>query len=316
MIYSIIFLVVITSPFWIWQIQPAKALNVLILDKTVPNQTYREHKGLVWILNNAKYFINGKKPYSKATDYTGFQPKNNHQYKITTLPKNLKPYDLIYLTDQYGVYKSDFYGHNQPRNKSEKIYGGLTLSDANKMEKALVDSKGKTLVAEFNTFASPSSNLAKDKISNLLNVDWSGWIGRYFSDLNNSEVPEWVKSSYEKDNKKWNFTGQGIVFVSKNNYIVVVSGRELKDSGLLFQLTKNGKSHFTGNLQGTYQYWFDIVNARDQADVLASYKLPISEKAKQKLEGYGIPASFPLIMDGIKKQIRPFLSKINRPVIF
>ncbi|MEH7744640.1 hypothetical protein V7659_06230 [Neobacillus drentensis] len=295
-IYTVLFLIIITCPFWLWQIQPMKKLNVLIVDKTVPNPSYREHKGLVWILNNAKYYKKGKKPYSVSEDYRGFEPKKGKEYLINPLPKDLKPYDVIYLTDQYGVYKEEFYGQNPLGKHSPKIYGGLQSDEVNQIKKELIQSKGKTLIAEFNTFASPTSESSKAEISNLLNVEWAGWIGRFFSNLNSTEVPEWVKENYETQNKKWSFTGKGFVFVSKNNYIVVIGEKDINDKGLLFELTRSGKKHFTQSFNGKYSYWFDIIDARDNKEILADYKLPISKEAKETLKGYGIPTSFPAVI--------------------
>ena len=295
-IYSILFLVIITSPFWLWQIKPVKKLNILIVDKTVPNSSYREHKGLVWILNNEKYFKNGRKPYSVTDDYKGFKPKEGKKFTISSVPKDLKDYDVIYLTDQYGVYKQEFFGQNPLGKHSAKIYGGLKSSEVNQIKKELFQSKGKTLIAEFNTFASPTAESTKAEISNLLNVEWSGWIGRFFSDLNSTEVPEWVKDNYKKQNQKWSFGGKGFVFVSKNNYIVVIKEKEIKDDGLLFHLTANGKKHFTRDINGKYTYWFDIVNAKDENEILANYQLPITTQAKDTLKGYGIPTSFPAVI--------------------
>ncbi|WP_066068167.1 hypothetical protein [Neobacillus soli] len=295
-IYAIFLILFLTSPFWLWKIQPAKDLNVLIVDKTVPNSSYREHKGLVWILNNAKYFKNGLKPYSANNDYKGFVPKTGAKYTIVPMPKDLKSYDVFYLTDQYGVYKKDFYGQNLSGQRSAKIYGGLKSSEVNQIEKELLHSNGKTLIAEFNTFASPTTETAKEKISNLLNVEWSGWIGRYFPDLGSTEVPEWVKENYQKQYKKWSLTGEGFVFVSKNNYVVVIGKKEINEKGLLFQLTDRGKKHFTREIHGKYRYWFDIIDAKDKNEILASYKLPVSEKTKKDLKGYGIPAEFPAVI--------------------
>ncbi|PGV51875.1 hypothetical protein [Bacillus sp. AFS037270] len=295
-VYTMIFLVVLTSPFWLWKLQPEKKLNVLIVDKTVPNTTYREHKGLVWVLNNAKYFKNGQEPYSAKNDYKGFAPKKNQQYTIVPLPKDLKKYDVFYLTDQYGVYKNEFYGQNPTGRRSGKIYGGLTLSEVNQMKKALIQSKSKTLIAEFNTFASPTSEPARAEISNLLNVEWSGWIGRYFSDLNSNEVPQWVKQNYQKQREKWAFNGEGFVFVSKNNYVVVIGEDDVHHSGLNFKLTSLGQKHFSQQIDGTYQYWFDIIDAKNNNEILANYQLPVSKKASEKLKGYGIPNQFPAVI--------------------
>ncbi len=295
-IYIILIAAVLTSPYWLWQLQPAHQLNVLILDKTVPDQSYREHKGLVWVLNNGKYVKSNLRPYTANSDYKGFKPESGGKYKIAEFPKSLAPYDLVYMTDQYGVYKEEFSRENKSGVRSGKIYGGLGSNDVDKIETALSTAKGKTLISEFNTFASPTSDTVRAKISNLLNLDWSGWIGRYFSDLGSSEVPQWVKTNYEKQQHKWNFSGQGFVFVSKNNYIVVVSQNDINESGIRFRLTSTGKKLFSTDLKGLYQYWFDINQARDTDEILASYHLPISDKAKQELKGYGIPANFPAVI--------------------
>jgi hypothetical protein len=295
-IYILLLLSVVTSPYWLWQLKPLHKLNVLIMDKTVPNNSFREHKGLVWFLDNAKYVKNNLQPYTINSDYKGFKPESGNKYKVTQLPKNLNPYDVIYLTDQYGVYKNDFFENERLGRRSQKIYGGLSSGEVDRIEKTLATTKGKTLIAEFNTFGSPTSAIERDKISNLLNLDWSGWIGRYFSDLNSSEVPEWVKKNYQKENHEWNFSGQGFVFVNKNDYTVVIDKNEIKDQGALFQLTSKGKKQFNSNFKSLYQYWFDINDARDNDEVLASYQLPLSKKAKKTLNGYGIPTSFPAVI--------------------
>jgi hypothetical protein len=295
-VYSFLFLAIITSPFWLWQLKPASKVNVLIMDKTVPDQSYREHKGLVWFLNNSKYVKKDLSSYALNSDYKGFEPETGTKYKIANLPKSLTPYDVIYMTDQYGVYKDELTGNNQGGNRSEKVYGGLSLGDVDKIEKTLTSTKGKTLISEFNTFASPTSDTVRAKISNLLDLDWTGWIGRYFSDLNSSEVPEWVKTNYEKEHRKWNFSGKGIVLVNKNDYVVVIDKNELKDDGLLYQVTNNGEKQFSTNLKGVYQYWFDINQPRNKEEVLANYQFPISDKAKKELNGYGIPTSFPAVI--------------------
>lgn len=248
-IYAILFLIVILSPFWLWFITPSKELKLLILDKTGPDQTYREHKGLVWILNNGKYRWDNQ----KQTD--------------------LKNYDLLYLTEQY-----------------------FESSGIEQIQQTLHSTKGKTFIAEFNTFARPTSDEVREKISNELNLDWTGWIGRYFSDLTSEEVPKWIKEQYEAQNREWNFLGKGFVFVSKNDYVVVVDEKDMIDSGALFRLTKKGESFFDRNINGTYQYWFDINSARDTNEILASYELPISKKKKDELKGYGIPSNFPAVI--------------------
>jgi hypothetical protein len=294
-IYAILFIIILLSPFWSWMLQPSKELNVLILDKTVPDQSYREHKGLMWILNNAKYLKDNQKPYQINEDYKGYIPEDGNEFSISTLPKNLSNYDVFYLTDQYGVYEEDVTGKNNRGKRSSIIYGGLESSDIDQIEKALLASQGKTLIAEFNTFASPTVDIVRDKISNLLNLEWSGWIGRYFNNLNGNEVPEWVREQYEKNGKKWSFIGKGFVFVNKNKDIVIVDDKDVEKNGALFKLTDKGEKYFKQDLQGTYQYWFDINRQRSEDEILANYTLPISDKKKEELKAMGIPAEFPAI---------------------
>ncbi|MDZ5473976.1 hypothetical protein SM124_19840 [Bacillus sp. 31A1R] len=296
-VFTIVFLVtlLITSPFWLWFIKPSNQLEVLILNKTVPDDTYREHKGLVWILNNEKYVKDNNQRYSSKVDYRGFVPKDEKEYEIRPLPQNLDKYDVIYIADQYGVYEEEFYGDNELGERSNHLYGGLEEEEINQITDELIHSKGKTLIAEFNTFASPTSNSAREKISNVLNVDWTGWIGRYFSDLNSKEVPVWVKENYMASGDKWEFSGEGFVFVSKDDYVVVLEKEDLKDRGVNFKHTKTGSNHFDLKIESKYQYWFDIIEARNSDEILATYELPLTDKGKNKLEGYGLPSEFPAV---------------------
>jgi hypothetical protein len=54
-----------------------------------------------------------------------------------------------------------------------------------------------------------------------------------------------------------------------------------------------------------YQYWFDIVKARNEEEVLATYELKVKSRGTEKLKKYGIPSEFPAI---IHHQNRKFSS--------
>ncbi|PKG25381.1 hypothetical protein [Niallia nealsonii] len=299
----ILIIIIATSPFWFWQIKGSKVLPVLIMDKTVSDQTYREHKGLAWILNNQKYVKQNKEKYVAESDYKGFKPMGGTDYKISALPDDLNKYQLIYLTDQYGVYEEEFYGSNKLGERSDKLYGGLDLEDVSKIEDSLYQSNNKTLIAEFNTFASPTSDKAREKITNLLDLKWSGWIGRSFLELDGDEVPVWVKENYEKIyDEKWTFNGSGIVLVNKDDYIVVLSGKELTNSKVKFKTTEKGKAQLGKNLSSEYGYWFDIVESNRKENILANYTIAATKKGKEKLAGYDLPTSLPAIIQNVNNQ--------------
>lgn len=302
-ILIIFFIGLLTSPFWLWKLKDTKELNVLIMDKTVPDSSYREHEGLVWILNNQKYVKNRNDSYIKQKDYVGFKPDANKNVRVSTLPEDLSKYEVIYFTDQYGVYEEEYFGMNKLGERSEKIYGGLELADIAKVEDALFKNNNKTLIAEFNTFASPTSDEAREKITNLLHVSWSGWIGRYFSDMDSTEVPIWVKENYEHIyKKKWAFKDFGMVLINKDDHVVVLSGDELLQKKMLFSTTEKGEKIFDESIASEYGYWFDIVEAKDTNEVLATYTFPVNKKGKAILTGYGLPSEIPAIIQHSNQQ--------------
>ncbi|MCA1029824.1 hypothetical protein LCL95_02105 [Bacillus timonensis] len=291
----VLIVAVVSSPFWLWQLKSSKTLEVLIIDKTVPDETYREHKGLMWILNHLKYIQGDGTTYHLKKDYVGFYPKKNQEYGIREIPSDLKSYPLIYLADGYGVYEEEFYEENLEGKRSNIIYGGMTAEDVEIIEKALYENNP-TFIAEFNTFASPTEEEVKKDFYKLLNISWTGWIGRFFEDLESVEVPVWVKDNYEKQSgESYAFTGEGYVFVDRNDQVVILDGKEVTKEGVLFQFTKQGEEHFQSYAKVSYNYWFDIVSPVEEKDVLATYTLSVTKKGEEKLNDAGIPTIFPAV---------------------
>jgi hypothetical protein len=294
-----VFLVVafISSPFWLWQLKPERTLDILIVDKTVPDQSYREHKGLTWVLNNEKYTKGNGEPYSATEDYIGFKHETSQSYTEGKLPEKLDQYKVIYLADLYGVYEDEFYGRllNDAGNNPRLLYGGLLQEDVDKLQDVLKHGK-KTLIAEFNTFGSPTEEAVRKQMTNLLNINWTGWTGRYFSEMDGQEVPEWIIDQYNLQSGNWGFQGAGFVFVNVEDEIVVLGKEELTGKGLDFVPTEQGDEFFEENIGSKYRYWFDIIQPLNDDEVLAEYKLPVSKKAFEKLSGYGIPIQFAAVV--------------------
>ena len=228
----------ISSPYWLWKLKPETTLNVLIINKTVPDETYREHAGLVWLLNQQKYVKQDGSRYDVKTDYVGFVPKTKQE---RPWPTSLQSYDVIYVADTYGVYEHDFTAEKKEGRRSEKVYGGLTEQEVNRLHDAMFEGN-KTLIAEFNSFASPTERSVRETFYSLLNVEWTGWIGRYFPKLEDDEVPVWVKENYEKQyDKRYAFTGPGYVLVDEYDRLIILHGKEIGKRGVLFTPTKKGE---------------------------------------------------------------------------
>jgi len=292
----VILLFIFSSPFWTWQLKASKNLDVLIIDKTVPDQSYREHKGLVWLLNHLKLKKNGEEKYNTDEDYIGFIPTNPPQFETRKLPEDLSPYDILYLADGYGVYKEEYLGRNQEGNRSELLYGGMTKVEVEALSSSLIENK-QTLIAEFNTFGSPTEESVRSDFYHLLNLDWTGWMGRYFQDLSSNEVPAWVKQNYESQyNKSFNYKENGFVFVNEDDQVLVLTEKDISNGHALFTFTKKGAEQFDMKETVPYHYWFDIVKAREEQEVQATFELPLTDSGKKKLDEHDIPHTFPAVI--------------------
>lgn len=294
----IILLIIVASPFIVWMVKPSKNLNVIVIDKTVPDTTYREHKGFMWILNNLKITHgDSKASFNYDKDYYGFIPLGNEKYTIKDLPENLGKPNLIYLTDTYGVYKEDFYKNNVSGNRSEMLYGGAKEDEVDKIKNTL---NGNTIIGEFNTLASPTESSAKAKLEDIFGISWNGWIGRYFSDLSkeNIEIPNWMKENYAMQyGEKWNFKGPGIVLLDSNDTIIVLrKGVELGKGLNTINFIEKAQKEFQINEGVKYYYWFEITTTKENSEVLAKYKLDVTETGQKLLDKYKLPSEFPAIV--------------------
>ena len=103
-----IVLLLLLIPFIVWLAQGSEPLKVAIVDKTVPSENYREHKGLTWVLNHNRYVKEDESDYLADADYFGFMPDEAEKdYEIRGVEELGAGYDLIYLADAYGVYEDD-----------------------------------------------------------------------------------------------------------------------------------------------------------------------------------------------------------------
>lgn len=292
-----VILIIVASPFIYWKVKPSRILKVTIIDKTVPDNTYREHKGFMWILNNLK-IKNGdlNTTFNYDKDYYGFFPLANEKYSIKELPKDIEKPDLIYITDTYGVYKEDFYEKNTSGERSGMIYGGTKESEVASIKNALGDN---TIIGEFNILASPTDSKVRIELQNIFGLKWDGWIGRYFSDLSkeNTEIPNWMKENYAmQQGEKWDFKGVGIVLVSAQDEIIVLrSDVELAKEINKINFTESAKNEFQVKNNVNYYYWFEITKADKDTEVLANYKLDVTKEGKELLNKHNLPSEFPAI---------------------
>jgi len=285
-------------PVLMWNQSPATSMNIWIVDKTVPNQDYREHKGLTWILNHKKIANKDtNQNFRFDKDYYGFFPMDKEHFETSEVPTETQLPDLIYLADTYGVYKDDYFSSNVEGTRSELMYGGLNVAELNSIQKNL--GGGNTIIGEFNTASSPTNMENRQKIGEIFRVKWMGWSGRYFKDLTKDvEIPAWAVQDYEKaSGEAWNFSGEGIILVADDSRIVVLEkGRELGNQTIYLYFENAFQKEFGIDKNIPYDYWFEMTAPADSTEVLATYHIDLTDEGKSVFERLGLPETFPAII--------------------
>ena len=286
-----------------WLAKPASDWSVRVVDKTVPHRDYREHRALFWVLRHEKARTpEGSTGWALASDYVGFKPQPEIESRgegRAVTAADLQGANLLFVADTYGVYTGD-YEHSGQRaalDYSARIFGGLELSEVELIEQFV--GRGGGLIAEFNTFAHPTTGVARSRMENLLGVKWSGWTGRSFPDLaDEREVPAWAFREWRTQNDSdWSFEGPGYIVVHENATLLVLRrNEEVTARGL--RVSPTGNQPLTDGVLGdiAFEYWFDIVAPQPGAVVQANFDLDLTEAGIELLSRHHVPSRFPAVV--------------------
>ena len=236
-------------PIALWYFIPSENMRIAIIDKTVPDEQYREHNGFTWLLNHMKYKNKDGHSFQTSEDYFGFVPNDKEEsFDIHALPKDYSEYDVIYLADTYGVYEEDVAWKVREREgaRSDKLYGGLQAQEWDALKKRLNQPEKSLFIAEYNSFASPTEIDVMNSVTKYLGLEWSGWTGRFFDELNpheNLEIPQWVLDEFKGS---WDYKGPGFILVNDLDYEVVVleQGQHIDHEGISLSFTEEGQELF------------------------------------------------------------------------
>ncbi len=304
-------LIVLATPLWMriaWEIGHKKALNILIVDKTVLNANSYKHRSVNWILDYEKYTKTNGEFYDINKDYYGFFPQQNEKYIIHDFEKMNESdldsvaaiYDMVYITDTYGILGNEWYHHRDINETSESIYGGLSEKDMLLLEK--MRERNKPILTEFNTIGYPTPHDVRVNFEKKFGIEWTGWMARYIASLdtvNNPDLPKWFIRTYKKDHQGfWNFHNEGMLFIHESGKVMVLEkGRELIDPIPRIVTDKKFQSRLNVPGQIIYPFWIDImVNKNDSNEVISNYQLTTSNSGDAMLQSAGIPKSFPSII--------------------
>ncbi len=286
--YFILFLLVILilSPLWMWlwwKLSADKKMNILIVDKTVIEQPAQEHVSFCWILKNEKYLKWDGTFYDSRSDYMGFYPFKNKKYYTNDLNtrtkeeiKNLSEIiDMVYFTDCYGIYNNDWYDGDVYR-RSKKIYGGMNSADIQLINEMV--QKNKLVISEFNSMGSPTNVSTRRAFEEIYRIKWTGWIGRYFDELDTSknlEIPRWVVESYVQHHSfNWNFEGQGIILVNENGRVEMLEERRHLNGAMpIIHTQKINQDKYNIPEEIPYPFWFEINQSSRKNNIISVFKL-------------------------------------------
>lgn len=292
--------------FLIWFLSPSHSLGILIIDKTVRDQTYIEHQGIFWTLEHSKIKQLSGQYYDVAKDYMGFFPNGKESKGVTKdlmrksksqIDSVVAKNDIIFLADTYGVYENDF--KNPPiESPSKKIYGGLDLSEIQLIRSA--KDQGKTVIAEYNSMASPTPKPIRTEFENLMGIKWTGWIARYFDELDtiqNTDIPQWMIRQYQNQHKAWDLAGPGLIFLNETGEIeAFLFNKDILNKTPLIRTQKVNKHGFSLPQVVPYPDWFDIVLIERDYQVVSYYDINPTAEGLKRLRSMGLPRFFPAVV--------------------
>jgi hypothetical protein len=291
-----------------WTFQTHKPLDIILVDKTVPNVELDQHKSFNWILTNERFVKKeNKRSYSYKNDYFGFTPKislrerlmDKRDYRIGDLIDLASKNDVVYFADTYGVFTNDWYrgsGSFAKSRRSRKLYGGLNNAD-NLLIKEMKD-RNKLVILEYNSFDYPTIQFESNRIQDRLGITFSGWTGKYFSTLDTigEDFPIWMTGMYRKQyNLPWKFKKAGIVVVKDKYIIVLEEGTDLKNPmpHIITDSVYAKKYNLPESV--AFDNWFDIIDPLANS-VISKFKIETTSLGDSLLIGYGLTADFPAVI--------------------
>lgn len=282
------------GPYAVWWVAKPKTLEVVLVDKTVPFRNPREHAAIPWILHALKIQNGLGRFLDPAHDYIGFDPVARAGHDLTS--EALAYADVLFIADAYGVYVGDYQrpGDQAALERSQKIYGGLTEDEARAIEGFAA--RGGMVLAEFNTFASPTEDGPRARLEATFGVRWTHWVARYWPNLQDAnEVPRWVGHTYERvTGKPFDLTGGGLVFVRDDRDIAILrDGHELGPSVVTQERTPAGAA-FGFPERGGFRYWMDVNTVTD-AEIVYEHAIDATTAGVRELAAHGLPTRFPAV---------------------
>ena len=297
-----VFAVVVFVLYLGWARYPHTVRSIYILDKTVINNRFDDHKSLFWVLTNLQFRKPDGSSYRYDEDYYGFFPIDPESgtfdfrtIRLADVDLLADSLDMVYYVDCYGVY-SDDWATLRNTSAGQKVYGGLNQNDY-LLLKGMKD-RGKLIIAEHDLFSNSGGGLVKEKLSDLFGFSWTGWIGRSYSTFDTAKAngpPRWVVRLYESEHgEPWPKDGDGVVLIKDNERVVLlINGVDVVDCNVSVVSTQATVDTYGVEPKVPFSGWFEIVEAGPQFSVFSTFTFNLTSQGSSLLRNSGIPESFP-----------------------
>ncbi len=289
----------------IWSFQAKKPLDIVVVDKTVPNFEMLKHKSFFWTIKNDRV-VNKytKRSYSFKKDYYGFVPIRpekskdweKNEYRLVELLNLADSADVLFMADTYGVFTNDWWFGTVKTQRSRKLYGGLNNNDNILIME--MKNRNKLVILESNTFEYPTVEYEAQRIQNRIGIEYSGWMGKYFSSLDTTtaDFPIWMTEMYRRQYKQpWTFKKEGIVFLSNRNIIVLEQDNTLNSSMPFIYTDQVYMDKWGVSDQIAFDQWFEVVAPLSNR-VISTFKIETNLAGDSLLNMFGISSSFPAVI--------------------
>lgn len=302
-----LFLICIT-PFLMyvsWLLRSQLPLSIVFIDKTSMTSDGPERSSLYWALRHQKVVKRDDRFYLPSVDYLGFVPILDSTFTITGL-ETLTPAqidsladrtDAAYYIDTYGVLRSEWAPRDDKGMTQSALYGGLSDHDVSFI--SALRKRGKSVIAEFNFFASPTGTNVRQAAENLLGIQWTGWIGRYYATLDTSEsdLPGWVVDRFVREKGSWNFRRAGVVLVHSSGDVLILDEGGLLTDPLPRIVTEASKAEEYGLAEEVpYPFWFDVTQPTWPNYVLSYFALRTNAQGDSLLSKNHLRNIFPAVI--------------------
>lgn len=297
----LVLLALVAAPPVAWKVQKNRMANITVLDASVFDEQRTHHAGLIWMMEHMRIRTSRGTAYG-LDDYFGYFPFSSD--KVRRLERDsLDDTDLLYITDAGGVWSSDMerFGVLRDVERDVIVHTGFSTREINTIID-YINAGGLAIGEALLFYAEHEGGMRyRNLLEEAFGVEWTGWIGGWFKDLNSiRELPFWVRTLYKRSTgQRWSYQGPGVIFIrpGSGDFIVLTPGIELREPrpeivisrrvGPLAERVESGVP-----LWG----WFEVVDAGVVGDVQAVIRLQLTGVGESALADKGLVASFPAIV--------------------